>query len=240
MNVLSLFDGISAGHQALERAGIKIDKYLSSEIDQYAIAITQYNYPDTVQLGDITTIRYEDGVLYSENYPDGIVVDIDMVIGGSPCFVGGTMILTDRGYKDIKEVSPGDFVLSHTGKWRRVLRIGNKMNTETRVISGYGNIGIETTDSHPFYTRTMFRGKGKRLFGDPQWTEAKQIDKSHYCSMVRHQFGLKSPQKRSSQFWYMIGRYTGDGWYRKSKRKSGKTVIYISLLYAAGNTSLMI
>lgn len=54
MNVLSLFDGISCGQIALERAGIKIDKYYASEIDDYAIQVTQKNYPNTIQLGDVT------------------------------------------------------------------------------------------------------------------------------------------------------------------------------------------
>jgi len=54
MNVLSLFDGISCGRVALERAGIKVDNYYSSEIDKYAISISEKNYPDTIQVGDIT------------------------------------------------------------------------------------------------------------------------------------------------------------------------------------------
>ncbi len=57
MNVLSLFDGISCGQIALNRAGIKYDKYFASEIDKNAIKVTQHNYPNTVQLGDITKWR---------------------------------------------------------------------------------------------------------------------------------------------------------------------------------------
>jgi DNA (cytosine-5)-methyltransferase 3A len=54
INVLSLFDGISCGQIALERAGIKVDNYYASEIDPYAIKITTKNYPKTIQLGSIT------------------------------------------------------------------------------------------------------------------------------------------------------------------------------------------
>lgn len=53
VNVLSLFDGMSCGQVALERAGIKVDNYFASEIDKYAIQITQKNYPNTIQLGDV-------------------------------------------------------------------------------------------------------------------------------------------------------------------------------------------
>ena len=73
MNVLSLFDGISCGRVALERAGIKVDKYYASEIDKYAISISQKNYPDIIQLGDVTKITKE------------MVGDIDLIMGGSPC-----------------------------------------------------------------------------------------------------------------------------------------------------------
>jgi site-specific DNA-cytosine methylase len=57
VNVLSLFDGISCGQIALERAGIQYDQYFASEIDEAAIEITQHNYPDTIQLGDVTKIK---------------------------------------------------------------------------------------------------------------------------------------------------------------------------------------
>jgi site-specific DNA-cytosine methylase len=75
MNVLSLFDGISAGQVALNKAGIKIDNYYSSEIDRYAIQVTTKNYPNTNQLGDISNWRDWD-IDFSK---------IDLVIGGSPC-----------------------------------------------------------------------------------------------------------------------------------------------------------
>lgn len=56
MNVLSLFDGMSCGRVALERSGIGIKSYFASEIDKYAIQIAQKNYPNTIQLGDVTKI----------------------------------------------------------------------------------------------------------------------------------------------------------------------------------------
>lgn len=73
MKVLSLFDGISCGRLALERAGIPVEKYYASEIDKYAIQVAQKNYPDTIQVGDVTKLNYLE------------LLDVDMVIGGSPC-----------------------------------------------------------------------------------------------------------------------------------------------------------
>lgn len=73
MNVLSLFDGMSCGQIALERVGIKVDNYFASEIDTNAIKVTQYNYPNTIQIGDVRNI-------ISKDFPK-----IDLLIGGSPC-----------------------------------------------------------------------------------------------------------------------------------------------------------
>jgi DNA (cytosine-5)-methyltransferase 3A len=75
MNVLSLFDGMSCGQIALNRAGIKYDAYFASEVDKYAIKVAQANYPDTVQIGDVTQVDHT-------RLPFG---GIDLLMGGSPC-----------------------------------------------------------------------------------------------------------------------------------------------------------
>lgn len=75
MNVLSLFDGMSCGQIALDRVGLTPTKYYAAEVDKYAIQVTQANYPNTVQLGDVTKWREWD-VDWS---------NIDLLIGGSPC-----------------------------------------------------------------------------------------------------------------------------------------------------------
>ena len=75
MNVLSLFDGMSCGQIALNRIGITPENYYASEIDKHAITVTQANYPNTIQLGDVTKWREWD-IDWSS---------IDLLIGGSPC-----------------------------------------------------------------------------------------------------------------------------------------------------------
>ena len=84
MNVLSLFDGISCGQVALDRAGIKIDNYYASEIKKHAIRVTQKHFPNTIQIGDVTKVKYKDGILYTEN-GEFKVGKINLLIGGSPC-----------------------------------------------------------------------------------------------------------------------------------------------------------
>lgn len=73
MKVLSLFDGISCGQIALEKAGIEVEDYYASEIDSYAIKIAKKNYPKTIQIGNVTKIDYTR------------LPVIDLLIGGSPC-----------------------------------------------------------------------------------------------------------------------------------------------------------
>ena len=73
MNVLSLFDGISCGRVALERAGITVDRYIAYEIDPIAIKISSSNYPDIEHMGDVTTADFKQ------------YEGIDLLIGGSPC-----------------------------------------------------------------------------------------------------------------------------------------------------------
>jgi len=89
MNILSLFDGMSCGRIALDRAGFNVGKYYASEIDKYAIQVTQANWPETIQLGDVTKWR-EWGIDWSS---------IDLLIGGSPCqgfsFAGKQLAFND-------------------------------------------------------------------------------------------------------------------------------------------------
>ena len=90
MNVLSLFDGMSCGQIALNKAGIKYDNYFASEIKKHAIETTQINYPDTIQLGDVTKIKASD------------LPKIDLLIGGSPCQDFSQANIERSGLKGIK------------------------------------------------------------------------------------------------------------------------------------------
>ena len=73
LNVLSLFDGMSCGQIALQKAGIKVNQYFASEIKPHAIKVTQHNFPNTIQLGSVLDVKASD------------LPKIDLLIGGSPC-----------------------------------------------------------------------------------------------------------------------------------------------------------
>jgi len=112
MNVLSLFDGMSCGQIALERAGIKVENYFASEIDKYAMQVTKHNYPNTKHIGDVTQVKGAD------------LPKIDLLIGGSPCqgfsFAGKQLNFDDPRSKLffeyvrlLKECNPKYFLLEN-------------------------------------------------------------------------------------------------------------------------------
>jgi DNA (cytosine-5)-methyltransferase 3A len=112
MNVLSLFDGMSCGRIALERLGIKVDNYYASEIDKYAIQVSQANYPDIIQVGDITELDLS------------TLPKIDLIMGGSPCqgfsFAGKQLAFDDprsalffEFVRCVKELKPKYFLLEN-------------------------------------------------------------------------------------------------------------------------------
>ncbi len=155
MNVLSLFDGMSCGQIALNRAKVKYNNYFASEIDKYAIKVTQYNYPNTKQIGNVLKIK-------SNN-----LSKIDLLIGGSPCqgfsFAGKQLNFNDPRSKLffefvrlLKECKPKYFLLENV-----------KMKQEYQnVISKYlGVLPIEINSS------LVSAQNRKRLY----WTNIRNI-----------------------------------------------------------------
>ena len=159
MNVLSLFNGISAMHLALDRAGIEYDTVYYAEIDKYANQVTQQHYPQDIALGDVTKWREWDIDWAS----------IGLVSAGFPCFVAGSSVLTKDGYKNIEDVQMGDLVMSHTNQWREVVDLFHKKNY-VWTVKAQGVLLTETTEEHPYYVSKMTRVNGKRTFPD-NWTD---------------------------------------------------------------------
>lgn len=120
MKILSLFDGISCAMVALERAGIPVEAYYASEIDKYAIQISKKNYPDIVQMGSVTDLRFNHDM---QSEPPR---NIDLLIGGSPCqdlsisksktrkgLEGDKSSLFYEYLRILKEVKPKYFILEN-------------------------------------------------------------------------------------------------------------------------------
>ena len=122
MNVLSLFDGMSCGQIALQQLGIKADNYYASEIDKYCIQITQKNFPNTIQIGDVCDVKGAD------------LPKIDLIMGGSPCqgfsFAGKQLAFDDPRSKLffefvrlVKECQPKYFLLENVRMKKEFLAI---------------------------------------------------------------------------------------------------------------------
>jgi DNA-cytosine methyltransferase len=122
IKVLSLFDGMSCGQIALDQLGIEVDKYYASEIDKYAIQITQKNYPKTIQVGDICELDPKD------------FQDVDLIMGGSPCqgfsFAGKQLAFDDPRSKlffefvrMVEGVKPKYFLLENVRMKKEYLQV---------------------------------------------------------------------------------------------------------------------
>ena len=122
VNVLSLFDGMSCGMLALDRLGIKVDKYYASEIDKYAMQVSAANYPEIIQVGDVCDLKSED------------FKDIDLILAGSPCqgfsFAGKQLAFDDprsalffEFIRMLKEIKPKYFLLENVKMKKEYLQI---------------------------------------------------------------------------------------------------------------------
>ena len=199
MKVLSLFDGISCGMVALERAGINVDKYDAYEIDESAIKISTKNYPQIEHHGDVTSAKY-----YDSQY--------DLLIGGSPCqslsssnvwIKEGEYGVTGTGASKLfweyvrllKEVKPKYFLLENVKmakKWENVITkaLGVKpillnsqdFSPQRRQRLYWTNIGVKQIEDEK---------KDKRVLRDIVRTE----DNNQYHLTVKHLNGFKKSYK---------------------------------------------
>ena len=179
MNVLSLFDGMSCGQIALNRLGIKYDNYFASEIDKYAMKVTEANYPNTRQMGSVEFIN---GV----NLPK-----IDLLFGGSPCqgfsFAGKRLNFSDPRSKlffefvrILKETKPKYFLLENV-----------KMKKESQnIITEY--LGVEPIEINSNLVSAQNR---RRLY----WTNIPGVqqpkDKEIYLKDIIEEGVLSFSQK---------------------------------------------
>lgn len=213
----------------------EFDSESKAPIDkQPAVIAHKALFPDSADKnwGDMTKIEWEK------------LPDFDLLTYSTPCFVEGTLVLTHKGYKPIEEVKVGDLVLTHTNKFKRVSNVGKKpYNGNMCKIYGMGTDIIYCTEDHPFYVRRMFR-KGHdctRCFHDPEWIKAKNLDKNCYIGYainkeeklpewdgsIDNRWGHARPVNKLSDlfgnnaFWYIMGRYVGDGWRRNDEKHKG-------------------
>ena len=157
LRYISLFSGIEAASVAAEPLGW--EPVCFCEIDPFPSAVLAHHYPNVPNLGDITKVDWRP---YKGK--------VDLVVGGSPCFTAGTLVLCEDGFKPIEQVKVGDRVVTHKGRLRKVLNTGAR-DADVGVLKICGIMPIECTPSHPILTskRTQ-RGKANE---DGSWFKFK-------------------------------------------------------------------
>lgn len=168
--VVELFSGIGAQHMALERAGLPYQIVGICDIDPYAVQAYEAIHGPAPMLGETTDKagRRIGDVTRIQHLPK----DVDILTYSFPCFVGSTLILTERGEIPIKDVKEGELVMSHDGEWHRVLK---SMKTGTKKVCKFSTTfseGIECTPEHPVYARRKIGS----TFEGPDWIRACDAD----------------------------------------------------------------
>lgn len=209
INVLSLFDGISCGQVALERVGIKVNNYFASEIDKYAIQITQKNYPNTIQLGDVRTIDLAK------------LPTIDLLIGGSPC-QGFSFAGKQLNFKDERSILFFEYAkILKTLKPKYFLLENVKMKQEYQnIISEF--VGVQPIEINSALVSAQNR---KRLY----WTNIPNInqpeDKGILLKDITHEYASVDREKA-----YCIdANYYKGGNLKQYFQKSRRQIVFEKL-----------
>lgn len=188
----SLFSGSGGFELAARYNGIR--PVWNSEIKPFPMLVTAKNFPDTIQLGDITKIQGNQ------------IQPVDIITFGSPCFPAGTLVLTTTGYKPIEKVVVDDYVLTHLGRWRRVTDVGSKTG-KTIVLKGRHS-GLECTPNHPIYTKNT-------KTEETEWVDAKDMLHRMWAtpSFVEDlpfvTLDLESAMLEFFGFWFVHGSISG-------------------------------
>ena len=238
LRVFTAFSGYDSQCLALNRLGIDYDLVGWSEIDPAAIKAHNALFPQYEErnYGDISKIDWSQ------------VPDFDLFTYSSPCFVEGTLVFTKSGLKRIEEVTENDYVLTHTNTYQKVVtpmvknHKGEMFNIKAMCFDN-----LDCTPEHPFYVREMYRKghKAIRTFRDPIWKQAKDLTKKDYLGVAintesklpewngveDNRWGHHKNSNKLSElftnnsFWYLMGRYIGDGWKKNIQNTSFGVII---------------
>ena len=177
MKAISLFSGMGGDSLGMVNAGLDLVAY--SEKEKVFRETHDLNFKECKALGenvggDITKIPDAEFQTYAN--------EVDMIFAGFPCFVKGTQVLTDSGYKNIEDVTLDMKLVTHTGLLQNIVNLQHKLYTGTMYTVLYQDRKpIVCTEEHPFYVRTY---KGNHNFSDPVWKAAKDLTMDDYCGTV--------------------------------------------------------
>jgi DNA-cytosine methyltransferase len=221
LKVISLFSGYGTQELALNYCGINYKNIANCDI--LKTANEAYDSLHVTELGNLGDVMKVD----EKTFPD-----CDLLTYSFPCFVGETLVLTRSGYKRIDEVVVGDEVLTHTNTYKRVNKHFDQGKKEIWSMTSPIFHELRTTENHRFYVKN----KNSGVLSEPYWKEAQYLDKGDYLGVAINQEsiipewngivmkwsdGRKDRIKNelstlmdNLDFWWVIGRYIGDGWER--------------------------
>lgn len=168
--MISLFSGIGAFEVAAKRVFNEINIKAAAEIDKYA------------RLSYLANHKIKEESFHKDIYSFDATLykgEVDIVVGGSPCFVEGTLIYTKMGFKPIEKIVVGDEVLTHTNTFKKVLKIGSNKNKETIILSAKGIKDTECTPDHPYYVRKIKDNK----ITEAKWIPISKVDIGDYIGI---------------------------------------------------------
>lgn len=229
LSILELFGGIGACTKALKNIGINVNVVDYVEIDKYACK--SYNAING------TNFEPQDITKWDKN------INVDLIMHGSPCFLAGTKVLTNNGYKNIEDLKIGDMVLTHKNRFRKVENIGMNKDKPIFSLKAQGSLKTYVTENHPYYVREMKRvwnnklRRNERQFSEPKWKEVKDLKNSDFV-------GINIPTKEENVYGldeetcWLLGRYVADGHIRYNKRKGRKNSYQYGVIYSLGDNKV--
>lgn len=243
---MSVCSGIEAASIAWDYLGW--EPFAFAEIEPLPCAVLASRWPHVLNLGDLTKIsvkpngdiHYGDETLGTAHVIPNDGQPIDVLIGGTPCFAAGTMVLTTKGYVPIETIQVGDKVVSHDGSVNPVLAIGSKLAENVGKLKILGRPEIDCTPNHPFYSIQMRRNCRRheptysQLIpnGEYEYTAAESlagrhvgrlpIDLNGKCPLPEFPFAYGLSNEEIME---LAGWYVGDGYIRSFKGKRKKTMV---------------
>lgn len=233
MKFIDFFAGIGGFRRGMELAGhecvgfCEFDKFATaSYTSMHLLTQEQREFLDKMPLKqrqkEILKEEYRNGEWYANDIRRVYAGDIpkaDCWCFGFPCFVRGTYILTEKGYIPIENVSVGDRVLTHKGRWKTVTSVMQRDNARVWNVNGFGILPTGTTAEHPYYVT--------RVSEPIEFKPVKELNDSYYSTMVLPD---EEPNEYSKEIWWIIGRYIADGWRvrRQDRPRGGRIVFAVS------------